>query len=237
MEDVNKTNKTASPSYGSSAHYSEKSGEAYFNKQQLPGKLASRWNLYLWSENINPDDQILDFGCGGGDLLSMLPGKRKVGVEINPAAYKYANALGIDIYPTLDDVPLGGFTKAISSHALEHIPHPLIALKGIHRLLLPTGILLLLLPLDDWRAKPHRMYKPGNVDRHLYNWTPQILGNLLEEAGYTEIEIKLIEDAMPPNPKLVNFLQNRIVLRRIIGRSLSFILKRRQLFAKALVQI
>jgi hypothetical protein len=48
-----------------------------------------------------------------------------------------------------------------------------------------TGKLILMLPLDDWRAASQQgRYRDGNQHNHLYAWTPQILGNLLVEAGF-----------------------------------------------------
>jgi SAM-dependent methyltransferase len=224
---------TPEPTYGASAHYQKSLGEVYFLAQAEIGQLGAHWNLYVWKKYISPEDSILDFGCGGGYLLSVLPGRSKVGVEINPAARRVADANGIQVYETIHQVSGTQFTRVISNHALEHIPAPLTALKELRSCLDPQGKLLLLLPLDDWRTAAHRQYRKGEIHHHLYAWTPQNLGNLLAEAGFREISVKIISDAMPPNMKLAGLLLRHQFLRLSGGKLFSLLLRRRQLFARA----
>lgn len=221
------------PGYGASAHYQGQEGVSYFSAQTVTGKLGARWNLSIWADHIHAEDSILDFGCGGGYLLSVLPGKTKVGVEINPAARKMAESLGIEVFETISEVKGRQFSHVISSHALEHVPAPLIALKQLRSCIADKGKLLLLLPLDDWRTKAHRHYHGNDIHRHLFAWTPQNLGNLLDEAGFKGIAIRVITDAMPPNLKLAEILLKSRSLRSITGRLFSLLLWRRQLFACA----
>lgn len=224
-----------SPRYGASAHYEGQKGEAYFSAQAMTGKLGAEWNLKFWADHIHAEDSVLDFGCGGGYLLSVLPGKIKMGVEINPSARAMAESLGVRCAATLDE--LGGmrFSRVISSHALEHVPAPLTALAQMRPHLADGGKLLLLLPLDDWRTSPHRRYRAGDLHRHFYAWTPQNLGNLLDEAGYKDIRIRILTDAMPPNLKLAMLLLRNAFLRSVAGWSFGVLLRRRQLFAQAAV--
>lgn len=221
------------PQYGASAHYRGAQGEAYFQRQSAAGRLGARWNLALWMPWVQPEDALLDFGCGGGYLLALLPARRKLGVEINPAARAVARGLGLEVVPTLDQVEARSITCVISSHALEHVPAPLTALRQMNEKLIPGGRLGLLLPLDDWRASAQRNYIPDNLHRHLYAWTPQSLGNLLAEAGYRDIRVRIVTDAMPPNLRLAEWLLGYPLLRRWVGEVLSLALRRRQLFAVA----
>lgn len=223
------------PGYGASAHYQGQEGESYFSAQAVTGKLGARWNLNIWIDHIHAEDSVLDFGCGGGYLLSVLPGKTKVGVEINPAARKMAESLGIEVFETVEGVKEDRFNRIISSHALEHVPAPLTALKQLHSCLTTGGQLLLLLPLDDWRTPAHRSYYNGEIHHHLYTWTPQNLGNLLDEAGFKEIKVKVITDAMPPHLKLAEILLKSNLLRSAAGWLFSLLLRRRQLFAVATI--
>lgn len=103
----------------------------------------------FWFSHIHPEDSVLDFGCGGGYLLSLLSASYKLGVEINPAARYAAQKLGLDVFPALDEVNDYSFSRVISSHALEHIPSPLVALKQLCMKIAQGGKLLLLLPMDD----------------------------------------------------------------------------------------
>jgi SAM-dependent methyltransferase len=233
MSKATKEDSATQPEYGTCSHYLGGLGEKYFDSQRRTGNLAAKWNLPIWCPHIEQKDSVLDFGCGGGDLLALLPARRKVGVEINPAAHQQAEMLGLEVYRTIGEVPSGRFTRIISSHALEHVPSPLTALQSLSHLFQPTGRLLLLLPLDDWRSGSHRSFHQNCFDHHLYSWTPQNLGNLLVEAGYRPVNVEIIVDAMPPGARLVGIAQKWHAARNILGRTTSIVLRRRQLFAVA----
>jgi SAM-dependent methyltransferase len=221
------------PEYGASSHYLGQAGAAYFASQKQSGELSAVWNSRIWEKHVRADDTLLDFGCGGGYLLNKLNAARKVGVEINPIARRQAKVLGLEVFSTLDDVPPILFSRIISNHSVEHVPCPVTALRQLRDFLAPDGEMNLLLPLDDWRSRAHRAYRPSNLHRHLYSWTPQNLGNLLEEAGYGEISISIIKDAMPPSHHITSALLKLPSLRVLAGRVLSSIMRRYQLFARA----
>ncbi|MBN2501623.1 MAG: class I SAM-dependent methyltransferase, partial [Anaerolineales bacterium] len=233
---MSEVDKSKLESYGRSEHYLGEAGERYFAGQKTGGQLSVQWNLPFWLPHLKPAGSVLDFGCGGGYLLAGLPVGSKTGVEINPAARQEVQRQGIDVYPSLEDIPGGrAFDCILSSHALEHVPSPLLALKAMRPLLRPDGKLLLLLPLDDWRARHHHRYHPNDIHFHLYAWTPQNLGNLLVEAGFVPQEVRVITDAMPPLP-----IARRMLpfpwLRKATGWLAGAALNRRQLWASAVKQ-
>lgn len=167
------------PSYGSSTHYDAE----YFAWQNSGMDVKVRVKVSRFAPFINPQDTVLDFGCAGGGLLGALDAARKIGVEINPTARESAvRDFGIEAYPTLADAPDGVADVVISNHALEHIPSPIEALTQMRSKLKPGGQLVLVLPIDDWRAQKN--YDPADINHHLYTWTPLLLGNALTEAGY-----------------------------------------------------
>lgn len=186
------------PSYGVIDHYLGEQGRNYFAWQGQSGRELARYNRHIWQPYIGANDDVLDFGCGGGFLLGVLDARRKVGVEINSHARAVATAAGLEAYATLGDVP-GAFDKVISSHALEHVPYPRQAIVEMKaRLNGPDALLLLLLPLDDWRARSQRRYKNTDVNMHLYAWTPQTLGNLMASCDLKVREVRIIQHAWPP---------------------------------------
>jgi SAM-dependent methyltransferase len=73
----------------------------------------------------------LDFGCGAGDLLSMLPAG-SAGFEINPHAVAHARARGLEIVsfasddeaPDLGGIAPGRFETLFCGHVLEHLDDP-----------------------------------------------------------------------------------------------------------------
>jgi SAM-dependent methyltransferase len=186
------------PSYGVIDHYLGDQGKDYFAWQGADGLEEERYNRFIWTPHIQANDDVLDFGCGGGFLLSGLVARRKVGVEINPHALECARRLGIEAYSDLSQAP-GLFDKVMSSHALEHVPHPrqaIIDLRG--KLRDPQSRLLILLPLDDWRTATNRRYKHDDMHMHLHGWTPLSLGNLLSTCDLTVHDVSVICHAWPP---------------------------------------
>jgi len=168
-----------SPQYGDSAHYDEK----YFAWQNQAIDLKARRKVGTFQPYVRPTDTVLDFGCAGGSLVAGLTAARRIGVEINDVARAAAvEQYGIEAYRSLADVADGSVDVVVTNHTLEHLASPYEALLQIAPKLKPGGKLVIVVPIDDWRAQ--RRWRPGDINRHLFTWTPLNLGNLLEEAGY-----------------------------------------------------
>jgi SAM-dependent methyltransferase len=190
--------KSGAPSYGTTSRYLGEEGERYFQRQSGPGFLAAKFNEFIFAPYVSEQDEILEFGCGGGYLLHTLKGRSKVGIDINRAARAQAQSIGLTVYETLDKLPEQSFTRIITSHALEHVPNPYEVLIRLKPLLRPGGLLLWLSPMEDWRLKVHRRWKADDPDMHLYAWTPLLIGNLLVSAGYAPKSISIVTHALPP---------------------------------------
>jgi SAM-dependent methyltransferase len=139
---------------------------------------------------------VVDFGCGGGNLLASLPGAVKTGIEINVRAREAAAELGLATISSARELPAGYADVVISNHALEHMVAPCAELGQIARILTPEGKLVLWLPLEDWRQPHHRLRRP-DPNHHLYGWTPLLLRNLLEEAGFEVDQCRVVTHAWP----------------------------------------
>jgi len=190
--------KIVMPAYGAAKKYLGDEGELYFQRQSSAGILAAEFNKFIFAPYVTEQDDILEFGCGGGYMLYTLNAKSKVGVDINPAARAQAARLGITTYGTLDEIKNGSFSKIITSHALEHVLNPYEALVQLKPFLKPGGKLLWLSPMDDWRHKNNKRWRENDADMHLYAWTPLLIGNLLTTAGYVPEEVSILTHAFPP---------------------------------------
>jgi SAM-dependent methyltransferase len=181
-----------------SKHYLGQEGEGYFKYQQQSGTLGGELNRDKFQHFINLGDIVLDVGCGGGYLLNALSCSRRIGVEVNPVAANVARRSGIECYEALDQVPDEIADVVISHHALEHMLSPLEALKEIRCKLRQGASFMLVVPLDDWRTQ--RTFRETDVNHHLFGWTPQNLGNLLSEAGFSVYtgDITIHKCAWPP---------------------------------------
>jgi SAM-dependent methyltransferase len=186
------------PKYGSSERYLGLSGEEYFAWQSAKQDVGGRIEARKFLPYVKLSDTVLDFGCGGGFTLSNIPCARRIGVEINPAARAVAQRKGLECYSELDAVPDQTADVVISNHALEHVPYPIAALREMVRVLKSSGLLVLVLPLDDWRTQP--FYDSSDINHHLYTWTPLLIGNALSEGGFQadSIQVRVLTHAWFP---------------------------------------
>jgi len=177
------------PEHSLSTHYLGVEGEEYFRWQQTLGNAGAVIEARTFQRYIGENHCVLDFGCGGGFLLKQLSCERRLGVEINPAARQVAIQNGVECYSDLSEVPNQLADIVISNHALEHVPSPVAVLTELKRLMKPNGILVLKLPIDDWRTQ--RQIDPDDINCHLYTWTPQLLFNCLRESGFDKAQISV----------------------------------------------
>jgi len=185
------------PAYGSADHYRGNRGEDYFKMQSANAALNAELLVNRFSGFVKPTDTVLDFGCGAGGLLNALDCSRRIGVEVNPAARRACAESGIECYASLEEAPDGVADAVVSNHALEHVPYPIDALRQARKKLKSGGILVLCVPMDDWRNS--KRYQPDDRFHHLHTWTPQLLGNSLSEAGF-EVrpnDVRILSEAWP----------------------------------------
>jgi SAM-dependent methyltransferase len=178
------------------SHYLGEAGKRYYatHKRDMRG---AKWDSFIYKDLIGESDTVLDFGCGSGAMLSLLPGRKKVGLEVNPAAFPSLRALGIPYVSSLKELSGQKFSRIVSSHVLEHLLDPFGTLVQLKEYLDPTGNLVLILPMDDYHSRDQRRFVTDESNQHLYAWTPLLLGNLLTAAGYNVQSITVITHAWP----------------------------------------
>ena len=183
---------------GQPVWYTGAQGLAYFRWQNRTAECTAQIEARKFQKYIRPTDAVLDFGCGGGHTLRQLKCLRRVGVDVNPAAIAVARQAGIECYDSISAIQDETFNVVISNHALEHVEHPIAVLRAFRDKLVPSGVLVLCLPIDDWRTQ--RVYDCGDVNHHLHTWTPQLLGNSLFEAGFqpNQFSIEIVPHALFP---------------------------------------
>jgi SAM-dependent methyltransferase len=109
-----------------------------------------------------------------------------------------AAARHIECYESIACVEDSTFDVIISNHALEHVLSPIDTLRALGSKLKASGVLVLCVPVDDWRTQS--TYDPADMNHHLYTWTSQLLGNSLSEAGFRvdQASITVLTDAWFP---------------------------------------
>lgn len=174
-----------------SSHYNAK----YFDWQNDIGKFGGWANQTKFLDFLKPSSTIIDFGCGGGYLLSAIEAKRKIGIEVNKVAATEAAKQGLEAFSSTLDVPDAIADFIISNNALEHTLRPLDELKALLPKLKPGGLCIFVVPCENITME----WKPKDINNHLYSWSPMCLGNLFVEAGYELIESKPYIHKWPPN--------------------------------------
>jgi SAM-dependent methyltransferase len=207
-------------------------GRTYAELQHSSSDQGAALEFWKFRGCVAPDQTVLDFGCGDGALLELLPGARKIGIEISPRARSYVASRGLETYEATEKVESNIADVVISHHSLEHTLSPLGELRELRRVLKPLGYLHLWLPIDDWRVQ-RRVGDELDNDHHLYTWTPRLIANLLREAGFELERVEVVTHARHPRvtPMLHRVLPS--ALHRPVGYSLAFLLRRRQLHVLA----
>jgi SAM-dependent methyltransferase len=212
--------------------YAGERGAAYFEYQRRVGEMGGTLNARMFQPYIEADDVVLDFGCGGGDLLRVLRCGRRIGVEPNETARMHCAAAGIECHVSASELHDAEIDVVISNHVLEHVPHPIAALRECRRVLRSSGKLVLCVPIDDWRTQ--RRFEESDPNHHLHTWTPLLLGNTLSEAGFTfaNADIRILTEAWPPRIEtLVRVLPPRMLT--VSMHAWSALRNRRQILAVA----
>jgi SAM-dependent methyltransferase len=176
----------------SNPHYDD----SYFAWQSSDGQFVANIERWKFTPFVRPGDVVLDFGCGGGCILAGLVCKERYGVEVNPAARSEATRL-VKVHATIDDLPVDiAFDVIISHHALEHVDNPLCQLEHLKLRLKARGKMVFVVPSELWLKQ--RVYRPGDINQHLYTWTPLSLGNLFARAGLVVENVELVRHRILP---------------------------------------
>jgi SAM-dependent methyltransferase len=148
----------------------------------------------IWKDLAGPlaeaSGKLVDVGCGGQPYRSLLPpGVIYVGVDIAEAKSRFG-------YESPDTVYFDGASWPdeareadiiLCTETLEHVREPAMFLAEAFKCLRPGGRLLLTVPFAArWHFVPHDYWR----------FTPSALKQLLEAAGFDEIEVLARGNAM-----------------------------------------
>lgn len=153
----------------------------------LRGKATERRSLPWHGEG-----RLLDFGCGAGGFLARMAeqGWKVTGLDASLLAVKQIREeLGLRAlqgtlpHPELQPESFDVITLWCS---LEHVHEPRQILQEAHRLLVPGGRILIVVPnIESW---PFRWFGPSwfalDLPRHLIHFEPKTLRAMLELSGF-----------------------------------------------------
>jgi ubiquinone/menaquinone biosynthesis C-methylase UbiE len=186
-----------------------------FNRWAESGKGESmqheHWPItrpVLEQMQIQPNDKILDVGCGAGWLTRILaervPNGRAVGTDISNEMIERARLAGSGLLNLeyvvggVEDIPWQSdfFDKAISVESSYYWPDPLQGLREIRRILRPAGSAWIL--INYFRDNPycHQWGALLQVPTRLLSaaeWQ-----QLFRDAGFGQVAHQLVPDPTPP---------------------------------------
>lgn len=136
---------------------------------------------------VRKDTNILDVGCGAGDLLyslSELGMKNLLGVDpFNAKDIDYENGLRIQ-KKQIHDVE-GKWEIVMFHHSFEHISDQVSTLETVYRLLTPNGYCVIRIPIASSYAWNHYRVNWVQLDapRHFFLHSVESMSILADQAG------------------------------------------------------
>lgn len=118
----------------------------YLKKRSFKGLLYRNFVVYPRIQKYIRGN-LLDVGCGIGDMLKFYP--NSVGADINPHTVNYCNLNGTKAYLIKQDVlpfEQESFDTVLLDNVLEHLISPMPLLHEINRVMRGNGRLIIGLP-------------------------------------------------------------------------------------------
>lgn len=168
-------------------------GDYHQHVHGIPG-IAYPWVSHFRANKFIPyvaaNDVVVELGVGHGWNVAALPCRKKIGVDIADNVKSIVETHGIDFMPDSARIESSSANIVICHHVLEHLEHPKDMIEEGKRILAPGGRLLLYVPYEKQRK--FRKYIPGDIDQHLYSWTPRTFGNLVALTGLSVSSVNII---------------------------------------------
>lgn len=106
-----------------------------------------------------------------------------VGVDVGCGDWPLPEAIPVDIdNGDALHLPEGQFDYVFSSHCLEHLQNPILALEHWKSKLKAGGVLFLYLPHPEMEY-----WLPQNNRKHLHSWYPVDMAKIISDLGFTDV--------------------------------------------------
>jgi SAM-dependent methyltransferase len=197
----------------------------YYNSLEYGFRNENRadHNRLLQLIDFKEGTRVLEIGCGFGILLSKIPSKRKVGIEINDTAVSKCLKKGLEVilYGEVEKkIPFAdsSFDIVIMNEVIEHLKNPERVVRECHRVLGDAGVLAITTPNRSFLLKVYR------EPTHFSEMTIRQVRNLLVKNGFvvTTHEVSGFSFLLPLLEWFV-FLPGRTLKKLISGKKRSIV--------------
>jgi ubiquinone/menaquinone biosynthesis C-methylase UbiE len=120
------------------------------------------------------EHDVLDVGCGAGNLLENLPGKSKQGIDLSPymvrrARERLGNSAAI-VQGDAEQLPYAGqsFDRVIASSLFSHVLHPEQVIKEISRVTRVGGRVVISICHEDQIERGLRWVKALGLEKRFF---------------------------------------------------------------------
>jgi hypothetical protein len=169
---------------------------------------SALWRYYF-SKIIQPDDCVLDIGCGHGAFINAVVARKRIGVDAWP---DFPNYLQAGVEPIVGSaVEVGELVKepvdfAFASNLFEHLTQTdlMTLLGGVRKILSPRGTLNIIQP--NYRYA-YREYFDDYT--HIAIYSHVSLCDLLRVCGFDIVDVQprflplSIKSGLPVNENLI----------------------------------
>jgi len=136
--------------------------------------------------------RVVDLGCGGGALLSVIGVERVLGVDVQPDGLRHTRRrfAGVSLLcGSAERIPLADATvDAITlQHVIEHLPDTSAAMAEWFRVIRPGGTLLIQTPNAAF-TDPSIFDDPT----HLHLFTAAELEEAIHGAGFERVDLRTL---------------------------------------------
>jgi SAM-dependent methyltransferase len=158
-----------------------------------------RRRFFIIRGMVDGTTRILDIGCGSSRILQSLP--QAVGLDMQIRKLRWLRAPGRQLVQgSMNALPFpdGTFDAVICSEVIEHIPHEVIDLADMVRVLAPGGTLVLGTPdYGRWRWRfiegvYKRVFPQGYATEHINPYTRRGLRRELERLGLVVLDVQYV---------------------------------------------
>lgn len=201
---------------------------AHYDSDYYEDWMGTQWEkrLRMWQRRLDTIERqtskgsLLDVGCATGTFLQLAKdsGWTVRGTELSHNAASFArDLLKADIFcGYLMDA---GYDEACFDvvtfwHVLEHLPDPMRYLQEAHRILKPSGLLVIAVPnVDDYlmkiayrvvKRRPLRLFTRFDREIHLFHFSADTLQLYLDQTGFQRIVISSDNGITEPAKRIIH---------------------------------